>query len=133
LVCPRGAGLLRVVETFDDSCFASEKLKTAIVAPIRIGRDRIESEEKNRGDRDEPAQGKPASLKESRTRAHRTRGDRDSRDSWYHWRERTAGTDPGGHEAGDKRYLAGQIVVASGSHWRIAARLQDIDGRRGRT
>src|SRR5215813_6120326 len=99
---------------------------------MRIGRDRIESEEKNRGYYGEPGQAKPESLKEGRTRARRTRGDRDSRDSWYHPRDRTAGTDSGGPEAGDKRYLAGQIVVASGSEWRSAARLQDIEGRRGR-
>src|SRR5262249_164870 len=124
--------LCRVVETFDDSRFASEKLKTAIAARMRIGCDRIESEEKNRGYYDEPAQGKPASLKESRARARRTRGDRGSRDSWYHRPERTTGADSGGPEAGDKWHLAGQIVVASGSQWRTAARLQDIDGRRGR-
>src|SRR6516165_1545408 len=98
---------------------------------MHLGRDRIESEEKNRGYCDELAQGKPAPPNESRTRARRTRGDRDSRDSWYHRPKRTAGADSGGAEAGDKRYLAGQIVVASGPQWRIAARLQDIDSRRG--
>ena len=51
----RGKGLLPVVETFADSRLASEKLNTAIAAGMRIGRDRIESEEKNRGYYGEPA------------------------------------------------------------------------------
>src|SRR5438046_315496 len=94
--------------------------------------DRIGSADENRGYCDEPAQGESASLEENRARARRTHGDRDSRDSWYQRRKRTASTNPGGAEAADKRYLAGQIVVASGTQWRTAARLQDFDGRWGR-
>jgi hypothetical protein len=92
---------------------------------MRIGRDRIESEEKNRGYMANRPKlnlnlSKKAGLVAIATPVIL---------GITHATELRAQT-PGGPEAGDKRYLAGQIVVASGSQWRSAARLQDIEGRR---
>ena len=84
-------------------------------AQMRSGRERRESQERNRGNHGKPNYAKPESAREGGIGARRSPGDRDSGDSWHHQRASTAGTGPINAETGHNWHLAGQIDGAPGA------------------